>query len=200
MGGPGDRGARLPELRARPRGAGRLRAYPQPGARGEVWALPRGGRTFHERVTRIAAEEGLAFRLDLARPTNTLAVHRLLQLAGVRHLRPRAEDRFQRAYFTEGASFADPETLLRLATEAGLKEDDARRVLAGQAFTLQVRADEKEAAALGARGVPFFVFDRKEAVYGAQSTDAFVRALSSTASHGPSEETPGGGPPGSPRS
>ena len=139
----------------------------------------------HERVTRIAAEEGLAFRLDLARPTNTLAVHRLLQLAGVRHIRPRAEDRFQRAYFTEGASFADPETLLRLATEAGLKEDDARRVLAGQAFTLQVRADEKEAAALGARGVPFFVFDRKEAVYGAQSTDAFVRILSSAASHGP---------------
>src|SRR5208282_2912991 len=88
-------------------------------------------RQANERVRRTAAEEGLEFRLDLARPTNTLAAHRLLQLAKIRRIRPVVEERFQKAYFTEGALLADDVTLLRLASEAGLKADDARRVLAG---------------------------------------------------------------------
>jgi predicted DsbA family dithiol-disulfide isomerase len=141
--------------------------------------FPAEARAANERVSRIAAAEGLEFRLDLARPTNTLAAHRLLQLATIRRIRPIVEERFQRAYFTEGASLADDATLLRLSTNAGLKEEDARRVLAGQAFTLQVRSDEKEAAALGARGVPFFLFDRKRTIFGAQPTEDFLEALNS---------------------
>jgi predicted DsbA family dithiol-disulfide isomerase len=72
--------------------------------------------------------------------------------------------------------------LLRLATESGLKDEDARHVLAGQAFTLQVRADEKEAAALGATGVPLFAFDRRQMVSGAQPTDYFLEVLDSLGS------------------
>lgn len=131
----------------------------------------------NERTARVAAEEGLEFRLDLARPTNTLNAHRILQLASVRRIRPAVEERFQKGYFCEGALMSDPETLLRLATEAGLDGNDARRVLAGQAFTLQVRNDEKEATELGAKGVPFFVFDRQRQVSGAQPTELFLQAL-----------------------
>jgi len=131
----------------------------------------------NERVTKTAAAEGLVFHLDRARPANTLDAHRLLQLATVRRIRPAVEERFLRAYFTEGASLADPETLLSLAVDAGLTTEDARHVLAGQAFTLQVRADEAEAAALGAEGVPFFLFDRIRTVSGAQATDFFRHAL-----------------------
>ena len=134
-------------------------------------------RAANERVTTTAAAEGLEFHLDLARPTNTLAAHRLLQLATVRHNRPAVEERFLKAYFTEGKSLADPETLLRLSVEAGLKDADVRRVLAGQAFTLQVRQDEAEAAALGADGVPFFLFNRVRIVSGAQPTDFFLNVL-----------------------
>jgi len=138
---------------------------------------PEEARAANERVTKVAAEEGLEFHLELAHPTNTLAAHRLLQLATVRKLRPSVEDRFQRAYFTEGASLSDPETLLRLATEAGLGVEDCRHVLSGQAFTLQVRADESEAQNLGAEAVPFFLFDRRRTVSGAQPTDLFLQAL-----------------------
>ncbi|MFY9717245.1 MAG: DsbA family oxidoreductase [Thermoplasmata archaeon] len=130
------------------------------------------------RVTEIAQQEGLEFHLERALRTNTLDAHRLLQLAGIRRIRPAVEERFQRAYFTEGEDLYDPVALLRLSTEAGLKESDARRVLAGQAFTLQVRKDEQEARSLGAEGVPFFVFDRRETISGAQPTESFRRALS----------------------
>jgi predicted DsbA family dithiol-disulfide isomerase len=131
----------------------------------------------NERVARVAAEEGLDFHLERAKPTNTLAAHRLLQLANVRHRRPAVEERFLRGYFSEGARLSDLETLLRLSTESGLKDDDVRRVLAGQAFTLQVRQDEKEAASLGAEGVPFFLFNGVRTVSGAQPSDFFLRVL-----------------------
>jgi len=131
----------------------------------------------NERVTKIAAEEGLEFHLERARPTNSLAAHRLLQLASVRRIRPSVEERFLRAYFSEGESLSDPKTLLGLATEAGLRTEDVRHVLAGQAFTLQVRADETEAASMGVDGVPFYSFDRRRTVSGAESTDLFLRML-----------------------
>jgi predicted DsbA family dithiol-disulfide isomerase len=131
----------------------------------------------NERVTRTAAAEGLEFHLDRARLTNTLAAHRVLQLATVRRIRPAVEERFLKAYFSEGASLADPDTLLALSVEAGLKATDVRHVLAGQAFTLQVRADEAEAAALGAEGVPFFLFNRTKTVSGAQPADFFLSVL-----------------------
>lgn len=142
-------------------------------------------RDANERVTRTAAAEGLEFHLDVARPTNTLAAHRLLQLASVRHRRPAVEERFFRAYFTEGAFLGDPETLLRLAVEAGLRDDDVRRVLAGQAFTLQVRRDEAEAAKLGANGVPFYLFDRRRTVSGAQPVEFFRNVLEMMAGSNP---------------
>ena len=131
----------------------------------------------NERVAKTAAAEGLEFHLEKARPANTLDAHRLLQLATVRKLRPAVEERFLKAYFTEGAALSDHDTLLALAVEAGLRAEDARHVLAGQAFTLQVRADEAEASALGAEGVPYFLFDRTRTVSGAQATDFFRNVL-----------------------
>jgi len=130
-----------------------------------------------DRVSRVAAGEGLEYHLERARPTNTLDAHRILQLAQVRHRRREVEERFDRAYFVDGEVLSDHAVLLRLASEAGLDSADVRRVLAGQAFTLQVRADEREAHELGAHGVPYFVFDRSRVVEGAQSADVLRLAL-----------------------
>jgi predicted DsbA family dithiol-disulfide isomerase len=143
-----------------------------------------------EHVTREARTEGLELRLDLARPSNTLDAHRLLQLARVRHRRPEVEERFERAYFREGAVLSDPGTLLELSTEAGLSSEDVRRVLAGQAFTLQVRFDEEEATRAGATGVPHFRFDDGRTISGAQPFSVFVAALRALGS--PRHGDPGG--------
>lgn len=139
------------------------------------------------RVTEVAASEGLEYRLDRAVPSNTLDAHRLLQLAGSRGRRPQVEERFFRAYFTEGVPIGDTRELIRLATEAGVPEDEAIRVLAGAEFTTEVRADEEEARSIGARGVPFFVFDRRFGVSGAQPLEVFQDAL--RRSRAPAEST-----------
>lgn len=129
------------------------------------------------RVTGVAAEEGLAYRLDVARPANTFDAHRLLHLAAEHGVQGAAEERLFAAYFTEGRRIGDPDTLVALAGEAGLDVAAARNVLQGDAYADAVAGDEREAAELGISGVPFFVIDRRYGVSGAQPADLIRSAL-----------------------
>lgn len=133
----------------------------------------------NERVTALAAAEGLAFHLDRARPANTFDAHRLVQLAARHGLQDEAEERLFAAYFTEGAALADHDTLVILAEGIGLAPDEVRTMLASDALAAEVRADQQVAAELGVRGVPFFVIDRRLAVSGAQPADTFLEAFRS---------------------
>ena len=82
-----------------------------------------------------------------------------------------------RAYFSEGLPIADRDTLVRLAAEAGLDEEQARAVVDGDDYADAVRADEAQAAASGIRGVPFFVLDGKYGISGAQPAELLLEAL-----------------------
>lgn len=134
----------------------------------------------HEQLTQLAAQEGLAYHLESARSGNTFDAHRVLHLAADRGLQDAAKERFFAAYFTEGEAIGDPETLVRLAGEVGIAAAETRAALDGGAYTDEVRADEREAGTLGISGVPFFVFDRKYAVSGAQGADLLLEALRTT--------------------
>ena len=129
------------------------------------------------RVAELAAGEGLDFDFDAALTVNTLDAHRLLHLAADQGVGDAAKERLLRAHFTEGADLSDPETLVRLAGEAGVDSDRAREVLAGTEYADAVRADIELAQAFGATGVPFFVIDRKYGISGAQPAEAFLQAL-----------------------
>jgi predicted DsbA family dithiol-disulfide isomerase len=130
-----------------------------------------------DRMTAQAAAEGLAFDFSVARPGNTFDAHRLLHLAADRGVQGAVNERLLLAYFTEGQPIADVPTLVRLAGEAGLDPAEAAAVLDSDAYAAEVRADEAEARALGIRGVPFFVLDRKYGVSGAQPAEALLEVL-----------------------
>jgi predicted DsbA family dithiol-disulfide isomerase len=134
----------------------------------------------NRRLARLAAAEGLDYAFDRAQPGNTFDAHRLLHLAREQGKQAEVKERLFRAYFTQGEPIGDQATLLRLATEAGLGEDDARRVLESQAYADEVRADERLAAELGITGVPFFVLDMRYGVSGAQPADLLLSALERT--------------------
>lgn len=147
-----------------------------------------------DRVTKLAAEEGLDYRLDVAQQGNTLDAHRLLHLATERGRQEALEERLFRAYFTEAEPIGQPDALVRLAAEAGLDAAEAEAVLDGEAYTDQVRADQREAAELGIEGVPFFVIDRRFGVSGAQTSDVLLQALRRAwAESHPALEMAGGG-------
>jgi predicted DsbA family dithiol-disulfide isomerase len=134
-------------------------------------------QAMNDRVTAVAAEDGLEYRLDIARGGNTLDAHRMLHLAAEHGLQAEAKERLMHAYFSEGEPISDPDTLVRLVASVGVPEDEARAVLAGDRFTAEVRDDERLGAQLGIRGVPFFVLGRRYGVSGAQPADALLGAL-----------------------
>ena len=128
-------------------------------------------------MTAVGAAQGVEFRFDRARPGSTFDAHRLLHLAGERGVQDAVKERLFRATFTEGEPISDRDALVRLGAEAGLDADEARRVLASDAYADEVRADEQQAAQLRITGVPFFVVDGKYGVSGAQPADVLRQVL-----------------------
>ena len=129
-------------------------------------------------MTDVAREDGLDFHFERIRPGNTFDAHRLLHLAAERGTQDAVKERFLRAYMTEGEPIGDPETLARLATEAGLDAAEVRALLAGDMLSREVRADEEQARELGITGVPFFVLGGRYAVSGAQPAALLLGAIS----------------------
>ncbi len=134
-------------------------------------------RTMTDRVSKLAAEEGLTYDVERATVVNTVDAHRLHHLAMSHGVGDQAHERLLRAHFAESEVLDDIDTLVRLGAEVGVPEDEARRVLAGDEHARDVKQDIRQARLYGANGVPFFVLDRTYGVSGAQPVEVFVSAL-----------------------
>ena len=108
---------------------------------------------------------------------NTRDAHRLLHLAAERGLQEQLAEAFYKAHFTEGRSLFDADSLAAIAASVGLDSADVERVLAGTDYDEAVVADEDLAREFGISGVPFFVFDRRLGVSGAQPAALLGDAL-----------------------
>jgi len=132
------------------------------------------------RMTETAAAEGLTFHLDGALTGNTLDAHQLVHLGLERGRQDAIVERLFRAYFTEQRSIFDPASLVPLAIDAGLDPEEAAATLAENRYADTVIADIDVARRLGVSGVPFFVFDERYGVSGAQSPDVFLDVFART--------------------
>ncbi len=138
---------------------------------------PQEAQLMLQRMTEVAAADGLEFHFERAQSGNTFDAHRVLHLAHERGVQGAVKERFLRAYMTEGEPIGEPETLARLGGEAGLDAEEVRAVLAGDTYAREVRSDEEQARSAGINGVPFFVFARRYAVSGAQTPEVLLEAL-----------------------
>jgi predicted DsbA family dithiol-disulfide isomerase len=134
-------------------------------------------KRMNDRVTAMAAEVGLQYDFDKAIVANSFDAHRLSHFAKKHSVQNTVEERLFKAYFTEGKNTADHEILTAIAVEAGLNSEEVRAMLASNQFADDVNNDIYEAQQVGARGVPFFVFDNKYAVSGAQPSELFLQVL-----------------------
>ncbi len=131
-----------------------------------------------EHMTAEAAAEGLDFRLDIAKRSNTILGHRLLAFARQAGRQLDMKERLLHAYFTEGAAIGHLEVLVDLAEDIGLDGDRARTYLQGDGGEESVAADLRAAVDNDITAVPTFVFDRAYVVPGALDANAFTRVLS----------------------
>ena len=137
-------------------------------------------RQMQQQVSDLAAAEGMSWDHGNSPYVNTVDAHRLLQLALAEYGAPTQltlKEALLDAYFGKAQNVADHAILTRLATSAGLDPARVEQVLGSDEFEDAVAADQQQAAAFGANGVPFFVIDRKYGISGAQPVEVFEQAL-----------------------
>lgn len=138
---------------------------------------PQEAQAMQDNVTAVARSVGLEYHLDQTLSGNTEDAHRLLLWAGDTGGQDELLERMYAAYFTEGRSLFGREELLEVVTEAGLDAAAAAVVLDSDQYRDSVGSDAALAGELGANGVPFFVFDMRYGIAGAQPLEVFTRTL-----------------------
>lgn len=128
-------------------------------------------------ISAIGEEAGIEFNFDKAVVANTIHAHRLLQLAKAKGLANEAEEVLFKAYFTDGEDIGNRETLKSLGLTIGLLKADLDRVLNSDEFSYEVNQDIREGANIGVQGVPFFVFNRRYGISGAQPVGVFLETI-----------------------
>ena len=134
----------------------------------------------HQSVLDMAKKEGLDYNFNIAKIANSYDAHRVIQYSKTVGKGDAAEERFFHAYFMEGAVISDHTTLVKLAGQIGLNEADVAKILASDQYGKEVKNDIASAQKIGVNGVPFFLFDNKYGVSGAQGSNVFAKALNHT--------------------
>jgi predicted DsbA family dithiol-disulfide isomerase len=132
----------------------------------------------HTRLEEAGREEGVAFAFDkIVRSPNTLDAHRLIRWSQGSGRQGDVVDRLFNLYFCEGADIGDRAVLVDVAREMGLDTELIARLLTEGVDVGPVREEIATAARMGVSGVPFFIFNGKYAVSGAQPADALVGVI-----------------------
>ena len=153
-------------------------------------------KELHDSLVETARKVGLTYNFEKAVVANSFDAHKLIQLAKTKGLGDAAEESLFKAYFSNGQDMSDHSTLIRLGKEIGLNEEEITAALVSEEFEAKVNFDVSEGSQLGVTGVPFFVFDRKYAVSGAQPIETFLNALKQSHAESKNEGAtcaPGGG-------
>ena len=120
---------------------------------------------------------GLDYQFDQVVLANTMKAHQLLHEARIQGFQHAMEERLFEAHFVEGKNIDDVNILVQLASEVGMNTTALDvKILSGE-YKTELEADINLAQQFGVRGVPFFVFDRKYAVSGAQEPETFLKTM-----------------------
>jgi predicted DsbA family dithiol-disulfide isomerase len=129
-------------------------------------------------VAAVGASVGIPFAFDrIAVQPNTVNAHRLMHYADQHGRQDEMAEELFRAYFIEGANLTDIGTLADVGARAGLNGTALAEYLAGSADRETIARADIEARNLGIGGVPFFIFNRKIGVSGAQEPETLLDAM-----------------------
>lgn len=132
----------------------------------------------YARVAGVGRDVGLDFAFDRIRvQPNTLHAHRLMLYGAKQGREDAIAEGLFRAYFLEGANLSDGATLASVGERAGLDRVPLAAYLASDDGREDVLRADREARQAGIDGVPFFVFNRRTAVSGAQAPETLLEAM-----------------------
>ena len=128
-------------------------------------------------ITESGKNAGIEINTDKIIVANTFKAHVMLQYAKKFNLQNQLKARLLKAYFSEGKNVDDITVLTQLVSEIGLPVDDINVILSTPEYAQQIETDIYESRQIGVKGVPFFVFNNKYAISGAQETSVFLQTL-----------------------
>ncbi len=140
------------------------------------WTLEQ-TRQITSNVTQMATSVGLEYHFEKAISANSFDAHRFSHFAHQHGLQDAAEEALFKAHFTEGKNIGDRATLVELGVSIGLDAAALKSMFESQDFADAVHLDIEQARQFQVSGVPFFVFDRKYAISGAQDSAVFLTTL-----------------------
>jgi predicted DsbA family dithiol-disulfide isomerase len=137
----------------------------------------RGGAVY-DRVTMVGKQVGIPFAFDrIVRQPNTVAAHSLIELAEKHGKQDAIAEALFKAYFLDSVDLTVRENLVTIAVDAGLDRTAAEQWLDNANARSAVEAEDARARELGIEGVPFFVFNGRVAVSGAQTSEVLLEAM-----------------------
>lgn len=134
-----------------------------------------------QQVTANGSTVNIAFDFDAIIPANTYKAHQLLQFAADKNLQKQVLEGLYKAYFIDGKNVDDEKVLASIAEEQGISALEVENIFNSNTLNTRIQKDIKEAAEFGISGVPFFIFNRKYAISGAQSKEVFTQVLQKVA-------------------
>ena len=134
--------------------------------------------TMQQHMAEMARDEGVEFAWQKAKSGNSFNAHRISHLAASKGLGDAAQEAFFYAYMTEGLPIGERDVVEQVAARIGLDAAEVKDVLDSDRFSDEVRLDERIAhEQLDIGGVPFFIFNQKIGLSGAQPREVFLQAM-----------------------
>lgn len=134
-------------------------------------------RALNEQVSQMAKTVGLTYHLDKSVVANSFKAHQLTHFAKQYQKQDETEELLFKAHFTEGKNIDNTEVLLDIGEELGFDRTLLKKSLEDNLYADAVKKDIQNASRIGVRGVPFFLFNNKYALSGAQESETFLQAL-----------------------
>ena len=120
---------------------------------------------------------GISYNFERSIVANTLKAHMLLHFAQHVGVQNQIKERLLFLHFTQGVNVDSDDILLEICDEFNLNRLEFQRILETSSLKAEVLMDIEQARVYGITGVPFFVFDRKYAVSGAQQKSIFQQTI-----------------------
>lgn len=135
-----------------------------------------------QRVVGVGEQAGIKFDFDkMPKAINTIPLHKILHIAREEGTQIELEEKFFKAYFTDGIDFSEKEQLIAFMADFGWSPEKTEGVLANEEITYHVTQEIRHFQNLGVSGVPFFILNNKYAISGAQPTNVFLDTLNKVA-------------------
>jgi len=139
---------------------------------------PERAEGIYARISDAGRQEGIDFAFDRIEVSpNTLDSHRLILWSRADDLQDEVVERLFKAYFLEGADLSKPETLVKIADDAGMQSDLVDQLLETDSDLEKTKQQIARAQELGVTGVPCFIIDGRFVIAGAEKSETIAAAI-----------------------